>query len=64
MTIVNWSPKAVDSLNKLVDFIEIKWDKKVTNKLLDEIDQIIEIIKLNPKIYPLFSRKKHQKRIT
>ncbi|OFY83047.1 MAG: hypothetical protein A3F72_18795 [Bacteroidetes bacterium RIFCSPLOWO2_12_FULL_35_15] len=53
-----WSPKAVNSLKQLIAFVELKWSNKVVNSLLNEIDEVILSIANNPKIYPLFSRKK------
>lgn len=57
-----WSPKAVTSLEQLIAFIELKWTNKVVDSLLNEIDEAIESIAKNPKIYPLFSRKKQMRK--
>lgn len=57
-----WSPKAVTSLEQLVSFIELKWTNKVVDGLLNEIEETIELISQNPKIYPMFSRKKQMRK--
>lgn len=53
-----WSPKANASLNRLILFIDSKWEKKVSDNLLDEIDLAIQRISKNPLLYPVYSKKK------
>ncbi len=57
-----WSPKAVNSLEQLIDFIEHKWTKKVVDNLLNEIEEAIELIAQNSKIHPLYSHKKQMRK--
>jgi plasmid stabilization system protein ParE len=59
-----WSPKAVNSLEQLIAFIEHKWTNKVADNLLNEIEEVIGLIEHNPKIYPLFSHKKQLRKCT
>ena len=55
---VIWSPKAISSLEQLVKFIDNKWNRKVADKLLDEIDNNIMLISQNPAMFPLYSKNK------
>lgn len=53
-----WSPQAITSLQQLIHFIDDKWNKKVSDNLLNEIDKEVKRIRKNPFLYPLYSRKK------
>ena len=55
---VIWSPKAISSVEQLVKFIDNKWNRKVADKLLDEIDNNIMLISQNPAMFPLYSKNK------
>ena len=59
---VIWSRTAIESLNRLVNFIDNKWEKKVADNLLDEIDNTILQIAQNPEMFQLFSKKKNIRR--
>ena len=54
-----WSPKAIASLGRLIKFLDNKWEKKVGDGLLSEIDKAVERISKNPFLYPLYSKKKN-----
>lgn len=47
---VFWSDLAIDSLNKVYDFVELNWGAKVSGHLLELIDQSIDHILEYPKI--------------
>lgn len=53
-----WSPKAINGLEQLLDFIASKFSAKIVNNLLNEIDETVNSITHNPKMYPVFSSKK------
>ena len=57
-----WSQKAINSLQRLVHFIDKKWNRSVADKLLDEIEKTLERIAFNPFLYPVYSQKKNLRR--
>ncbi len=55
---VIWSPQAKKSLDKLIEFLEIKWSEKVITNLLKEVDSTVRAISKKPLMYPYLSEKK------
>ena len=58
MTKIIWSPKAIKSLDCLVIFLSKKWEYKVVEVLLNEIDATLIRIRKFPFLYPIYSQKK------
>ena len=55
---VIWSPKAIANLEYLVEFLDEKWNRTISDDLLEEIDKTIQRVSDNPHFYPLYSKKK------
>lgn len=53
---IRWSPRSVEDINRHLDYLEENWDRNVTNKVLDRIDEVLSIIAANPQLYPSFER--------
>ncbi len=53
-----WSPGAKKSFEELVNFLEIKWEKKVIQNLFSELNKSLDHISLNPEIFPIVSNTK------
>lgn len=54
-----WSPGAAKSFEQLISFIEAKWEKKVIENLFSELNKTLQLISLNPEIFPLASPSKN-----
>lgn len=54
-----WSPGAAKSFEQLISFIEAKWEKKVIENLFSELNKTLQLISLNPEIFPLVSPSKN-----
>ena len=59
MNPVIWSPKAEEKLNLLIEFLDAKWNRTISDTLLEEIDKTIQRISNTPHLYPLYSRKRN-----
>lgn len=57
--IVYFSPQSEYNLRELIDFLRNKWNDKVVESLLNEIDKSIGLISKNPEIFPVFSKRKN-----
>lgn len=53
-----WSPRAQLSFDSLVFFLEKKWEKKVIQKLFEEVNEALIHISHSPELYPVCSAKK------
>ena len=56
---VVWAPKALANLHRLIGFLDAKWNRNVSDNLLEEIDKTVKRIEHNPFLYSLFSKKKN-----
>lgn len=48
-----WSPGAAKSFEQLILFLEAKWEKKVIENLFLELNKTLQLISLNPEMFPL-----------
>lgn len=55
---IRWSPRAVDDISNQLDYIEQEWNRTVVNKFLNRIEDVLETITDNPKLFPLIHKKK------
>lgn len=51
---IEWTPKAVESLEQIINFIDKTWSKKSINQLKSNINQTIKLLKKHPKSSPKF----------
>jgi plasmid stabilization system protein ParE len=54
-----WSPTARKNFDSLVDFLEIKWGKRVIEKLFTELNEVLNSISQNPELFPVFSARRN-----
>jgi plasmid stabilization system protein ParE len=47
-----WSEDAVNDYHENIEYLLKEWSEKVASQFIDEVDVVLEIIKLNPEIYP------------
>ena len=54
---ITWSPSSKKSFDDLVEFLELKWEKKVIVKLFSDLNFSLKLIAKNPELFPLVSEK-------
>ena len=47
-----FSKNAEESLFELLEYLEIKWSKKVKDKFISNLDKVIYLIQIEPEIFP------------
>jgi len=50
-----WSPIAERSFDKLILFLESKWEEKVIEKLFVDLNKSLEAMSQSPEIFPVYS---------
>ena len=53
---INWTSEAEVTFNQNLEYLSKEWDQIVLNLFLDRVEEVLEKIKSNPKLYPLHSR--------
>jgi plasmid stabilization system protein ParE len=53
------SERAENNLDKIVTYLLIEWNEKVKNNFLDSLKKVINLLTLNPYMFPKYSKKKH-----
>jgi len=56
---LNWTPESENSFNQNLEYLSKEWDAVVLNNFLDRVEEALEIIKSNPKLYPLHRPKEN-----
>jgi len=49
---VTWSPDSRLEYAQILGYLQEKWSPKVATNFMDDTDDVIEGLKLNPRIYP------------
>lgn len=50
---LHWTTESARTLQQNLEYLEDEWDNQVINKFLDRVEEVLENIKANPKLYPL-----------
>jgi hypothetical protein len=50
---INWTTEAERTFSENLKYLSKEWDQGVLITFLDRVDEILVLIKANPKIYPL-----------
>lgn len=50
---INWTTESERTFNQNVDYLSKEWDTLVLNSFLDRVEEALEHIRSNPKLYPL-----------
>ena len=50
---INWTPESEKTFRRNVEYLSNEWDVIVLNNFVDRIEQALEQIRTNPKLYPL-----------
>jgi plasmid stabilization system protein ParE len=52
-----WSSYAEDDLNNLLKYLVMNWDEKVTLHYLDILEELLNQLSNQPKMFPIINRK-------
>ena len=52
-----WSPAAEGDLENVLDFLDTKWSSRIALRFLKKLDNVIELISEDPKLFPLIHKK-------
>ena len=51
---VNWTKESETTFNENIEYLSKSWDLQSINNFLDRVDEVVENIKSNPKLYPIY----------
>jgi plasmid stabilization system protein ParE len=51
-----WSPDAVNDFESILEYLELKWSNRIARRFINKIDDNIELIIEDPKIFPLINQ--------
>ncbi len=46
-----WSPKAVDTIEIVIDYLQANWTEKEIRKFVIETEHVIRLISINPNLF-------------
>lgn len=52
-----WSPNAENDFAEILNYLSIKWNNKIVNHFIDQLDSYLNVIDQNPKYFPLINKK-------
>jgi len=50
---INWTAESERTFNQNLEYLAKEWDTVVLNNFLDRVEETLERIRSNPKLYPL-----------
>jgi plasmid stabilization system protein ParE len=50
---LNWTLESEKTFNQNLDYLSKEWDTGVLNNFLDRVEEALEHVRSNPKLYPL-----------
>ncbi len=53
---VNWTEESEITFNENIEYLSKSWDLQSINNFLDRIDEVVENIKSNPSLYPVYRK--------
>jgi len=59
---VIWTTEASEALNSNLDYLIAEWGAQVASEFLDRVDEVVDVIKSNPEIYPLINKNEQIRR--
>lgn len=51
-----WSPDAINDFESILEYLELKWSNRITRRFINKIDDNIQLIIEDPKIFPLINQ--------
>lgn len=52
--VLRWTPESKRTFNQNLEYLAKEWDNQIVNKFLDRAEEVLEQIKSNPKLYPVY----------
>jgi plasmid stabilization system protein ParE len=56
-----WSPSAESDFANILEYLNENWDEIVANHFINLTEEILEQISINPRQFPVISKRKNQK---
>lgn len=56
---INWTSESEETFNQNLEYLLTEWDAVVVNGFLDRIEEVLNSIKSNPRLYPLHRSKEN-----
>lgn len=57
-----WSDKALDDLQNIITYLNEKWTQKEIRNFVRKLDRRLELISINPKLFPKTAKRKNVRR--
>ncbi len=57
-----WSDRAVFDLQNIIDYLLSKWTEKEVRNFAKKLDSRLELISVNPRLFPKTNRRKNTRR--
>jgi plasmid stabilization system protein ParE len=57
-----WSDRAFDDLRNIIDYLAETWTQKEIKAFVKKLDKRLEIIAINPRLFPLTKKRKNLRR--
>ena len=57
------TPRAQAEIEKLFDYLEIKWDEKTKKKFSNKINTIVKLLIDNPELFPVSNVNKKMRKV-
>ncbi len=54
---INWTIESEITFNQNLEYLSKEWNSAVLNQFLDRVEEVLERVKSNPKLYPLYNTK-------
>lgn len=55
---VVWAPSAINELDNILEYLEAKWSKSISEDFFNKLNHTIELIRLNPYQFPSILKEK------
>jgi plasmid stabilization system protein ParE len=59
---IQWSDRAIFDLQNIIDYLLYKWTKKEVRNFVRKLDKRLELISINPRIFPKTNKRKNVRR--
>ncbi|MFM7488113.1 MAG: type II toxin-antitoxin system RelE/ParE family toxin [Cytophagales bacterium] len=50
---LNWTEESIKTFNQNTEYLASDWGNQVVNDFLDRVDEVLELVSLNPSVFPV-----------